>query len=93
MFPDGKMVAVKIRRSSTEAWKDYIYHLLSILGSKIPTNSFYGLQYYPEGMLFRKNSTLLARWQISHSVGSESAYKHMDTEWSSFYPSAASARK
>ncbi|KAL4585046.1 hypothetical protein LXL04_009659 [Taraxacum kok-saghyz] len=27
MFPDGKMVAVKIRKSSREAWKDYILEI------------------------------------------------------------------
>ncbi|CAH1432377.1 unnamed protein product [Lactuca virosa] len=50
MFPDGKMVAVKIRRSSREAWKDYIYLLLS---------SFYGLQYYPEILVIRTTKKML----------------------------------
>ncbi|KAI3766484.1 hypothetical protein L2E82_16547 [Cichorium intybus] len=40
----------------------------------------------------RKNSTLLARWQISYSAGSESGYKYMDTEWSSFHSSVGSVR-
>ncbi|KAL8230308.1 hypothetical protein R6Q57_000085 [Mikania cordata] len=38
----------------------------------------------------RKNSTLLARWQICYSVGAESSYKYMDTEWSSFHSSVGS---
>ncbi|XP_076958087.1 anoctamin-like protein At1g73020 [Bidens hawaiensis] len=33
----------------------------------------------------RKNSTLLASWQICYSVGSESAYKYMYSEWSSLH--------
>ncbi|KAI3786154.1 hypothetical protein L1987_45285 [Smallanthus sonchifolius] len=40
----------------------------------------------------RKNSTLLARWQICYSVGAESAYKYMDTEWSSFHSSVGSIK-
>ncbi|XP_024970347.1 anoctamin-like protein At1g73020 isoform X6 [Cynara cardunculus var. scolymus] len=41
----------------------------------------------------RKNSTLLARWQISYSVGAESAYKYMDMEWSSFHSSVGLVKK
>ncbi|PWA62962.1 Anoctamin/TMEM 16 [Artemisia annua] len=41
----------------------------------------------------RKNSTLLARWQICYSIGAESAYKYMDTEWSSFHSSPALLKK
>nr|XP_043617788.1 anoctamin-like protein At1g73020 isoform X1 [Erigeron canadensis]XP_043617789.1 anoctamin-like protein At1g73020 isoform X1 [Erigeron canadensis] len=41
----------------------------------------------------RKNSTLLARWQVCYSVGAESAYKYMDTEWSSFHSSVESIKK
>ncbi|KAI3759739.1 hypothetical protein L6452_07769 [Arctium lappa] len=41
----------------------------------------------------RRNSTLLARWQISYSVGAESAYKYMDTEWSSFHSSVGLVKK
>ncbi|KAJ9568403.1 hypothetical protein OSB04_004369 [Centaurea solstitialis] len=41
----------------------------------------------------RRNSTLLARWQISYSVGAESAYKYMDMEWSSFHSSVGTVKK
>lgn len=33
------------------------------------------------------------RWQICYSVGAESAYKYMDTEWSSFHSSVELLKK
>ena len=36
---------------------------------------------------------LYYRWQISYSVGAESAYKYMDMEWSSFQSSVGSIKK
>ncbi|XP_059640656.1 anoctamin-like protein At1g73020 [Cornus florida] len=41
----------------------------------------------------RKNSALLARWQISHSVGADPGYKGFDMEWSSLQSPVELIRK